>query len=111
MSASPDVPATWVHGDLHARNVLARNGRISAVIDWGDMAKGDPAADLAATWMLLPEPDRREQLMSRCAGVTRQTWSRARGLAMLYALNVLRAADPQHVDAGLATLQRLRDGP
>jgi hypothetical protein len=30
---------------------------------------------------------------------------------MLYALNVLRAADPEHVEAGLQTLQRLRDGP
>ena len=107
----PDVPPTWVHGDLHARNVLVQHGRICAVIDWGDMARGDPAVDLAATWMLLPEPDRREQLMSRCAGASLQTWSRARGLAMLYALNVLRAGDPEHQEAGLSTLQRLRDGP
>jgi hypothetical protein len=25
------------------------------------VAQGDPAVDLAATWMLLPEPDRRER--------------------------------------------------
>jgi aminoglycoside phosphotransferase (APT) family kinase protein len=107
----PDVPPTWVHGDLHARNVLVQHGRICAVIDWGDMARGDPAVDLAAIWMLLPEPDRRGQLMSRCAGASLQTWSRARGLAMLYALNVLRAVDPEHEEAALKTLQRLRDGP
>ncbi len=107
----PDIAPTWVHGDLHVRNVLVHRGRISAVIDWGDMARGDPASDLAATWMLLPQADRREQLMSRCAGVSRQTWSRARGRALLYALNVLRAADPEHVEAGVQTLQRLRDGP
>jgi len=32
--ASPiDVPPTWIHGDLHARNILTRDGQISAVID------------------------------------------------------------------------------
>lgn len=106
-----DATPTWLHGDLHPRNVLVRHGRLCAVIDWGDMACGDPAVDLAAAWMLLPEPDRREQLLSRCPGVSLHTWSRARGWALLYALNVLRAADPEHREAGVLTLQRLRAGP
>jgi aminoglycoside phosphotransferase (APT) family kinase protein len=106
-----DATPTWVHGDLHPRNVLVQQRRIRAVIDWGDMARGDPAVDLAATWMLLPEPDHRERLMNRCAGVSLPTWRRARGRALLYALIVLCAADPDHQEAGLRTLQRLRDGP
>jgi len=73
-----DVAPTWLHSDLHPRNVLVQHRRICAVIDWGDMARGDPAVDLAATWMLLREPDDREQLLSRCAGVSLPTLQRPR---------------------------------
>lgn len=107
----PDVPPTWIHGDLHPRNVLARQGRICAVIDWGDMAQADPAVDLAATWMLLREADHRERLMRHCAGVSLPTWSRARGWALLFALSVLRAADPEHQETGVRILAGLREGP
>ncbi len=44
----------WLHGDLHPRNVITSNGRITAVIDWGDLCAGDPATDLAAAWLFLP---------------------------------------------------------
>lgn len=106
-----DTPPTWIHGDLHGRNVLVREGRICAVIDWGDLSQGDRACDLAATWNLLPAPQERAQLMSRFDSVSEQTWRRARGWALLYAVNVLRSGDPDHVQAGRATLQRLREGP
>jgi len=106
-----DVPPTWIHGDLHPRNVLVHNGRLSAVIDWGDLAQGDRAADLAATWMLLPQADDRARLMSRYRSASAQTWTRARGWALLYALIVLRSGDPEHQETGQATLDRLRAGP
>jgi aminoglycoside phosphotransferase (APT) family kinase protein len=44
----------WLHGDLHPANILVHQGRISGVIDFGDVTSGDPATDLAAAWMLLP---------------------------------------------------------
>ena len=40
----------WLHGDLHPGNLLVRDGRLAAVIDWGLAATGDPAADLAIAW-------------------------------------------------------------
>jgi aminoglycoside phosphotransferase (APT) family kinase protein len=46
-------PPVWLHGDVHPLNVLVDGGRISAVIDFGDMTAGDPASDLAVAWMLL----------------------------------------------------------
>jgi aminoglycoside phosphotransferase (APT) family kinase protein len=106
-----DMAPTWIHGDLHARNVLVRDGRLSAVIDWGDMAAGDRAVDLAATWMLLPRADDRERVMSQCQAVTTQTWTRARGWALLHALIVLRSGDPEHRAPGQVTLSRLCEGP
>jgi aminoglycoside phosphotransferase (APT) family kinase protein len=46
--------SVWLHGDLHPANIIVHDGRISAVIDFGDITAGDPATDLAAAWMLLP---------------------------------------------------------
>jgi aminoglycoside phosphotransferase (APT) family kinase protein len=51
-------PPLWIHGDLHPGNLLIAGGDISAVIDFGDLTAGDPAADLAVAWMLLPRPAR-----------------------------------------------------
>src|SRR5262249_17216009 len=106
-----DVPAAWIHGDLHSRNVLVANGRICGVIDWGDVAQGDRATDLAATWILLSHADSREQAISGCRSVSANTWRRARGWALLLAVVVLESADPAHVTAAESTLRRLLDGP
>src|SRR5437773_2511881 len=46
LDARIDAEPTWIHGDLHARNVLVENGAITGVIDWGDVAVGDRATDL-----------------------------------------------------------------
>jgi aminoglycoside phosphotransferase (APT) family kinase protein len=47
-------PGVWLHGDLHPANILVHQGRVSGVIDFGDITSGDPAADLSVAWMLLP---------------------------------------------------------
>ena len=44
----PSSRTTLVHGDLHARHVLvAGDGTAAGVIDWGDVALGDPSVDLS----------------------------------------------------------------
>ncbi|MCB9539696.1 MAG: phosphotransferase [Myxococcales bacterium] len=43
----PDAPTALLHGDLWPGNVLWRDGRIAAVLDWEDAALGHPEADLA----------------------------------------------------------------
>ena len=40
-------PPALLHGDFWPGNVLWKEGRIAAVIDWEDAALGDPLADLA----------------------------------------------------------------
>jgi len=42
----------WVHGDVSLGNLLVRDGRLSAVIDFGCLGVGDPACDLAIAWTL-----------------------------------------------------------
>jgi aminoglycoside phosphotransferase (APT) family kinase protein len=75
-----DRPPVWVHGDLHAANVLVADGRICAVLDFGDLTAGDPAVDLAVAWMLFDADDRRRFRIAAGGGapVDDATWDRAR---------------------------------
>jgi aminoglycoside phosphotransferase (APT) family kinase protein len=44
-------PPVWLHGDLHPANLLIRGGRLSGIVDFGDLTAGDPATDLAVAWL------------------------------------------------------------
>lgn len=114
LAAPDDAAPTWIQGDPHPRNVLVRGGKLAAVIDWGDMAQGDRASDLAAVWMLLPAPRARARAMAALPEVTAATWRRARGWAALYGLMLLDAGladDPRMAAIGAWTLERLCEGP
>lgn len=80
------VPTTWqsapvwVHGDMSAGNLLVRDGELTAVIDFGLLAIGDPACDLAIGWTFL---DRRSRSIFRSEmQVDPDTWTRARAWAL-----------------------------
>jgi aminoglycoside phosphotransferase (APT) family kinase protein len=76
----------WLHGDVAVGNVLLRDGRLSAVLDFGTCAVGDPACDLVISWLFLDEPARAAFRAS--LGLDRATWERARGWALWKALIV-----------------------
>lgn len=78
-------PRLWVHGDLHPANVVVSDGRLSGVIDFGDMFAGDPAWDLAAAWVLLPA-GAAARFFDVYAHADGATVRRARGLAALKSL-------------------------
>jgi aminoglycoside phosphotransferase (APT) family kinase protein len=37
----------WFHGDVAVNNLLVRDGRLAAVLDFGSSGVGDPEAELA----------------------------------------------------------------
>ncbi|MGY5012519.1 phosphotransferase [Streptomyces sp. 900105755] len=80
-----DGPPVWLHGDLHPANILVDRGRISAVIDFGDITSGDPAADLSMAWMLFT-PEQRAALRQAYGRADDATWERARGWALALSL-------------------------
>jgi aminoglycoside phosphotransferase (APT) family kinase protein len=82
-----DRRPVWIHGDLDARNLLARAGRLSAVIDFGCLGVGDPACDVMVAWKMLPT-DARARFRQMLA-VDDATWARARGWALSQAVGVL----------------------
>jgi aminoglycoside phosphotransferase (APT) family kinase protein len=74
----------WIHGDVAPGNLLVANGRLSAVIDFGIMAIGDPAADLAIAWTFFDATSR--EVFLKSIGLDKDTEDRARGWALWKAL-------------------------
>jgi len=71
----------WLHGDLHAANLLVSHGEMSAVIDFGLVGLGDPACDLMAAWTCLDLPAGR-RIFRQALPADDAIWSRARGWAL-----------------------------
>jgi aminoglycoside phosphotransferase (APT) family kinase protein len=94
-------PPVWIHGDLQSGNLLAIQGRLSAVIDFGCLGVGDPACDLQVAWNLLSADTR--AVFREVLPVDDATWARGRGWALsvgLIALPYYQRTNP--VLAGIA---------
>lgn len=96
----PTGPPVWIHGDPAPGNLLATDGRLSAVIDFGTLAVGDPACDLIGAWTLLTPDGRRtyRELLS----IDDATWARGRG----WALSALLPAPAALADIDRAAVAR-----
>lgn len=77
-------PPVWVHGDVTPSNLLVVDGRLSAVIDFGCCAVGDPACDTVITWTFLEGPSR--TAFQAHLPLDEATWARGRGWALWKAL-------------------------
>ena len=114
LSEPVDAAPTWVQGDPHPRNLLVRDGKIAAVLDWGDLCAGDRASDLASVWMTFANPDARSRMIAACGHVSEGTWRRARGWAVHYGLMLLDtglADDPRMAVIARRTFANLLDEP
>jgi aminoglycoside phosphotransferase (APT) family kinase protein len=83
------LPAAWIHGDLHAMNVLVHDGAFSAVIDFGDVCAGDPATDLSCAWAFFDKSARdefRQATGSGGLGIDEAVWQRAEAWALHFAV-------------------------
>jgi aminoglycoside phosphotransferase (APT) family kinase protein len=77
-------PPVWIHGDMSSGNLLAVQGRLSAVIDFGGLGVGDPACDLVIAWTLFSGESR--EAFRTALSVDDATWARGRGWALSWAL-------------------------
>jgi aminoglycoside phosphotransferase (APT) family kinase protein len=93
LAATRHGPPVWVHGDVTASNLLVAEGRLSAVIDFGCSAVGDPACDLAIAWTFFAGRHR-ETFRERVA-LDDATWARARGWALWKALITIPKPDAE----------------
>lgn len=88
----------WLHGDLHPGNLLQERGRLSGVIDFGDITSGDPATDLMVAWYLFDQEGRDQ--FRRIADtperpIDDETWARAKGWALTHAYAILHASSDE----------------
>lgn len=80
-------PPVWVHGDISVGNLLVKDGQLSAVIDFGCLAIGDPACDLSVAWTLFEGGSR--SAFRTALSVDDVTWARGRGWTLWKALITL----------------------
>ena len=84
LSATWSSRSVWVHGDVAPSNLLVVDGRLSAVIDFGCSAVGDPACDTVIAWTFFSGPSRKA--FRAHLPVDDETWARGRGWALWKAL-------------------------
>jgi len=77
----------WIHTDLLRPNVLVHGGRLCAVIDFGGVGVGDPAADVIAEWSVFSHTGR--GTLRGALDVDEGTWNRARGFALHQAAMII----------------------
>lgn len=98
----------WIHTDLLRPNLLVDRGRICAVIDFGGVGMGDPAADVTAAWSVF---NRRGWAAYRSAlDVDDGTWNRARGYALHQAALIIpyyAETNPGFVASAVRTVEQV----
>jgi aminoglycoside phosphotransferase (APT) family kinase protein len=103
-----DGPPVWFHGDLLPGNLLVAGGRLSAVIDFGGVAVGDPSCDLMPAWMVFSGESRR--VFRNALEADEGAWLRGRGWALSVALIALPYywdTNPDFVDLAHHTIDEV----
>ena len=111
LNAKSSSNICWLHGDLHARNILVDSGKISAIIDWGDITSGDVATDLASIWALFEDADARAMALESY-GADADEIARAKGWAIVFGSILLDTGlvdNPRHAKMGIDTLRRVAE--
>ncbi|WP_211194406.1 aminoglycoside phosphotransferase family protein [Pyxidicoccus fallax] len=107
-------PPLWLHGDPHPANLLTHDGRLAALLDFGDLTAGDPACDLATAWLTFDATGRavfqaRSDALADAAGPPDPgRWRRAAGWALIMASAMVTHGDDDPVIAAIGE-HALRD--
>lgn len=82
----------WFHGDIAEGNLLVRDGRLAAVIDFGTCGVGDPACDVQIAWTFLRGAARAAFRIA--LQVDDAMWARARAWTLWKSLIMYDDPDP-----------------
>lgn len=109
-SLPPPEPRAVCHGDLHFRHVLLQDGRVTGVIDWIDLCRGDPALDLQLVWSVLSLAER-DIFFAEYGEIDDATLLRARVVAVFLSTALLEFAHHEALRSvereALASLERV----
>lgn len=101
-----DAPPVWIHGDLQPENLIVRERRLAAVIDFGGLGLGDPAPDLAPAWNAFADESR--AVYRDTVGYDDATWARASGWVLAPALAGLGYYRNSRPDLAAAARDRIQ---
>lgn len=104
-------PAVWFHGDLSYLNLLARDGRLTAVIDWGTCGVGDPAIETIIAWSHFSGAAR--DAYRDALDIDDDSWMRGKGwvLTGVYGIPYYRDTNPVLVQVQVRAIEAvLADG-
>jgi aminoglycoside phosphotransferase (APT) family kinase protein len=88
-----EAEPVWVHGDIAPGNLLVKDRKLCAVIDFGILGVGDPSCDAAIAWTFFDDTSRK--VFKNKINLDEGTWNRARGWALWKALITYDA----HIDS------------
>lgn len=111
LSGSKPHNKCLIHGDLHPLNIIVREKKIKAIIDWGDITLGDPACDLASLWMI-NDNNKARQLALKDYGASQILINRSIGWAIFFGTLFLDSAwdkNKQQVILGKKILQNINE--
>ena len=101
-----------LHADLHPRNIIVNNKKITAIIDWGDITSGDAATDLCSLWMLFENKKIWEEAL-KIYGASDKLIRRSMGWAVFFGVVFLDTGlegNPLHVEIRERVLRNLDRG-
>jgi aminoglycoside phosphotransferase (APT) family kinase protein len=88
-----DSPSRWTHGNLDPRYVSSNRGLFGGISSWWTFGAGDPAADIAAAFLLIHRDDEAVFLESY-GKVSRATRERVAGYWLLRVLRYSTSSNP-----------------
>jgi aminoglycoside phosphotransferase (APT) family kinase protein len=110
-TTAPRWPSAFVplHGDLSTHNLLLRDGRLHAVIDFSLFGLGDPAVDLEIAFSLFEGASR--DAYRQALDVDDDTWRRARGWAVrgVYGIPYYEHTNPGIAERAARRVQAVLD--
>lgn len=92
-----EAPPVWFHGDVAWGNLIVRDGRLAAVIDFGTCGVGDPACDLAIAWTMFSGENR--EAFRSAVSLDAETWARGRAWTLWKALITVSGIDANIAEA------------
>jgi aminoglycoside phosphotransferase (APT) family kinase protein len=105
-----DGVPVWIHGDLLRPNLIADEGRLVAVIDYGSIGVGDPATDLIPAWAVFGPEGR--AVFREMLGPDDTMWARGRGIALHQAAMIIpyyTVTNPAFVELARRTVEQILD--
>ncbi|GHU24323.1 phosphotransferase [Spirochaetia bacterium] len=103
-----DKKPVWIHADLLKSNILVKNNRVAAVIDFGGAGIGDPAFDIIPAWAIFDSKNR--YIFRKLLNVNDTVWHRACAYALHQAALIIpyyRKSNPRFVKQAMETINEI----